>query len=87
MDSVSFAKKMAEGVVMRRTKSELCRSQSTMCSPKTGSCLKSKSENATEELGMCCCNKEKRTKIHVKNVVMMVLRGLKRENDSVRRLF
>ena len=32
---------------------------------------------------MCCCNKEKRTKIHVKNV-MMVLRGLKRENDSVK---
>ena len=25
---------------------------------------------------MCCCNTEKRTKIHVKNVMMMVLRGL-----------
>ena len=35
-----------------------------------------KSEYDTEELGMCCCNKEKRTKIRVKNVMMMVLRGL-----------
>ena len=54
---------------------ELCRSQSTMCSTRTGSCLKPKPEYVTEELGMCCCNEEKRTKIHVKNV-MMVLRGL-----------
>ena len=61
---------------MCRAQSELCRSQSTMCSPRTGSCLQSKSEYVTEELGMCCCNKEKRTKIHVKNVMMMVLRGL-----------
>ena len=69
---------------MRRTKSELCRSQSTMCSPRTGSCLESRSEYVTEELGMCCCNKEKQTKIHMKDVAMMVLRGLKRENDSVK---
>ena len=25
---------------------------------------------------MCCCNKDERTKTHVKNVMMMVLRGL-----------
>ena len=62
---LSFVKKMAEGVGMRRTKIELCRSQSIMCSSRTGSCLKSKAEYVTEELGMCCCNKEKRTKIHV----------------------
>ena len=61
---------------MRRTKSELYRSQSTMCSTRTGSCLKLKAEYVTEELDMCCCNQEKRTKIHVKNVMMMVLRGL-----------
>ena len=71
-----FVKKMAEGVGMRGTKNELCRSQSTMCSPRTRSNLKSRSEYVTEELGMCCCNKEKRTKIHVKNVMMMVLGGL-----------
>ena len=73
---LSLVKKMAESDGMHKTKSELCRSQSTMCSPRTGSCFKSKSEYVTEELGMCCCNKEKRTKTHVKNVMMMVLRGL-----------
>ena len=74
-----FVKKMAESDGMHKTKSELCRSQSATCSSRTGSCFKSKSEYVTEELGMCCCNKEKRTKIHVKNVAMMMLRGLKRE--------
>ena len=34
---LSLIKKMAEGVGMRKTKSELCRSQSTMCSTRTGS--------------------------------------------------
>ena len=75
---------MAESDGMHKTKSELCRSQSTMCFPRRGSCFKSKSEYVTGELGMCCCNKEKRTKIHVKNVMMMALRDLKRENDSVK---
>ena len=76
--------KMLDGPDVRETQSELCRSPSTMCSLRTGSCFKSKSEYVTEELGMCCCNKEKRTKIHVKNVMMMVLRGPKSENDSVK---
>ena len=35
-----------------------------------------RAELVTEELGICCCNKGKRTKIHVKNVMMMLLRGL-----------
>ena len=39
-----------------------------MCSPRRGSCLESKSENVTEELSMCCCNKDEGTKTHVKNV-------------------
>ena len=76
---LSFVKKMAESDGMHKTKSKLCRSQSTMCSPRTRSCFKSKSEYVAEELGMFCCDNEKWTKIHVKNVVMMVLRGLKRE--------
>ena len=71
-----FAMKMSEDPDVRETQIELCRSQLTMCSPSTGSCFESKSEYVTEELGKCCCNKEKRTKIHVKNVMMMVLRGL-----------
>ena len=80
---LSFVKKMAESDDMHKMKSELCRPHSTICFPRTGSCFKSKSEYVTEEFGMCCCNKEKRTKIHVKNGMVMVLRGLKRENDSV----
>ena len=81
---LSFVREMAESDDVHKTKSESCRSQSTKCSSGTGFCLKLKSEYVTEELGMCCCNKEKRTKIHVKNVMMMVLRGLKREHDSVK---
>ena len=69
---------------MRRTKNELCRSQSTMCSPRKGSCFVSKSEYVTEELIICCCNKDERTKIHVKNVMLMVFRGLEREIDLVK---
>ena len=81
---LSFVKEVAESDGVHTTNSELCRSQSTLCSPRRGSCFKSKSEYVTEELGMCCCNKVKRTKIHVKNVLLMVYRGLKRENDSVK---
>ena len=70
---------------MRETQSELCRSQLTMCSPRRGSCIKSKAEY-TEELSMCCCNKDERPKTHVKNVMLMVFRGLKRERERVMEL-
>ena len=80
---LSFVKKMAKSNRMHETKSELCRSQLTMCFPRTGSFFKSKSQYVAEELGMCCRNKKKRTEIHVKNVIMLVLRGPKqRENDT-----
>ena len=48
------------------------------------SCFQSKSEYITEELSMRCCNKDERTKIHVKNVILMVSTGLKRNIDSVK---
>ena len=73
---LSFVKKMAESDDMHKAKSYLFRSQSTMSSPRMGFYFKSKSGYVTEELGMCCCNKKKLTKIHLKNVMMMVLRGL-----------
>ena len=76
---LSFVKKMARSDDVHKTKSELCRAQLTMWSPRRGSCFKSKSEYVTEELSMCCCNKDERTKTHVKNVMLMVFRGLKRE--------
>ena len=75
----SFAMKMSEGPDVHKTKSEVCRAQLTMCSPRRGSCFESKSEYVTEELSMCCCNKDERTKTHVKNVMLMVFRGLKRD--------
>ena len=81
---LSFVKGMAKSDDVHKTKSELCRSQLAMWSPRRGgSCFKSKSEYVTEELGMCSRNKEKRTKIHVKNVMMMVLRGPRRERMTL----
>ena len=77
MDS-AFAKKMAEGSDVRETHSEMCRSQLTMFSPRRGSCIMSKAEYP-EELSMCCCNMDERPKTHVKNVMLMVFRGPKRE--------
>ena len=68
------------GTDVRKTQSELCRCQLAMCSPRRGSCIKSKAEY-TEELSMCCCNKDERPKTHVKNVMLMVFRGLKRERE------
>ena len=76
---LNFVKKMAESDGMHKTKSELWRSQLTLFSPRRGPCFESKSEYFAEELSMCCCNKDERTKAHVKNVVLMVFRGLKRE--------
>ena len=73
---LSFVKEMSRSDDVRKTKSELCRAQSTMWSPRRGSCFESKSEYVTEELSMCYCNKDERTKTRVKNNMMMVLRGL-----------
>ena len=73
---LSFTMKMSKGPDVRQSQSELCQSQLTMCSPRRGSCFESKPEYTTEELSMCCCNKDERTKAHVKNVMLMVSRGL-----------
>ena len=45
--------------------------------------IKSKSEYVTEELSMCWCNKDERTKTHEKNVMFMVFKGLKRERMTL----
>ena len=57
-----------------------------MCFPKGGSCCKLRSECVTEKLSVCCCNEDGQTKSHVKNVVMLVSRGLTREIDSVKEI-
>ena len=54
---LSFVKKMAESDGVHEKQSEFCRSQSTTCSSRRGTCFKSKSEYVAEELSMCCCNK------------------------------
>ena len=81
----SFAMKMSDGAHVRETRSELCRrSQSTLCLPMKASCVKPISESAIEELSVCCCNEDGQARDHVRNVVMNVSGGLKRENDSVK---
>ena len=75
--------KMSEGPSVRETQIEMYQSRLTMCSPRRGSCFESKSEYVTEELCMRCCNKDERTKIHVKHIILNVFRGLKRESDGV----
>ena len=70
--------KMSEGPDVRETQSELYRSQSALCLPKKTS------ECVVEELTMCCCNEDGPKKSHVKNVVMIVSGGLKREIDSMK---
>ena len=66
---LSFAMKMSEGPDLRETESDLCRSQSARCLPKK------RSECAIEELSMCCCNEDGRTRAHVKNAVMRFREG------------
>ena len=63
------------GTDVRETQSELRRFQLTLCSPRRGSCFESKSGYLTEELSMCCCNKDERTKTHVKSHVDGVQRS------------
>ena len=80
---LSFVKEMAERDDAHKTKSELCRSQSTLCFLQKGSCFKSRSEYVIEEWSMCCCNNDGQTWIHV-NKFMIVSRGLKRGMASVK---
>ena len=76
---LSFVKEMTRSNDLHKTTSELCRAQLLMWSPRIGSCFKSKSEYITGELSMCCGNNDEQTKTHVKNVMLMAFRGLKRE--------
>ena len=80
---LSFAMKMSDGPDVGETQRELCRYHLAMSSPRRGSCFESKSEYVTEELSMCCCNKDERTKTHVNNVMLMFSRGPRREGDGV----
>ena len=47
--------------------------------PKRVYCCKLRTDCVTKKLSMCCCSEDGQTKSHVKNVVMNVSRGLRRE--------
>ena len=47
--------------------------------PKRVSCCKLRTDCVTKKLSMSCCSEDGQTKSHVKNVVMNVSRGLRRE--------
>ena len=81
----SFAMKMSEGPDVSETQRELCRrSQSTMSLPTEESCVKPRSECVIEELSTCCCSEDGQATGDVKNAVMFVSGGLKREIGPVK---
>ena len=55
------------------------------CADLSRHCSREKrSECAIEELSLCCCNDDGQARDHLKNVVMNVTGGLKREIASVK---
>ena len=81
---LSFVNEMAEKDGVHKTRGDLCRFQSATKSIDEGSWFMSNSECIIEELGKRCYNKGGQAKNHMKNSVVAVLKGLKREIDSVK---
>ena len=69
---------------MHKTKGDLCGFQLATNSVKKGSWFMSNSECIIEEFSKRCYNKGGQAKNHMKNFVVAVLKGLKREIDSVK---
>ena len=74
---------MAEKDGVYKTKGDLCRFQLATNSAEKGSWFMSNSECIIEDLSKRCYNKSGQAKYHMKNFVVAVLKGLKRERDSV----
>ena len=81
---LSFVNEMAEKDGVHKTKGDLCRFQLATNSVEKGSWFMSNSECIIEELSKRCYNKSGQAKNHMKNFVVAVLKGLKREIDSVK---
>ena len=71
-------------MVCTETKGDLCRFQLATNSIEKESWFMSNSECIIEELSKRCYNKGGQAKNHLKNFVVAVLKGLKREIDSVK---
>ena len=74
----------AEKDGVHKTKGDLCRFQLATNSVEKGSWFMSNSECVIEELSKRCYNKGGQAKNYMKNFVAAVLKGLKREFDSVK---
>ena len=81
---LSFVNEMGDKDGVHKTKDDLCRVQFATNSIEKGSWFMSNSECIIEELGKRCYNKSGQAKNHMKNFVVAVLKGLKREIDSVK---
>ena len=55
-----------------------------MCFPKRGTCCNLRSVCVIEDSSTVCCSKDGQTKVHVKNFMKIVFRGLRRVIDSVK---
>ena len=80
---LSFVNEIAEKDGVHKT-SDLCRFQLATNRIEKGSWFMSNSECIIEEMGKRCYNKCGQAKNHVKNFVVAVLKGLKREIDPVK---
>ena len=80
----SFVNEMVEKDGVHKTKGDLCQFQLATNSIEKGSWFMSNSECIIEELSKSCYNKGGQAKNHMKNFVVAVLKGLMRENDSVK---
>ena len=69
---------------VHRTKGDLCLFQLATNSIEKGSWFRLNSECTIEELSRRCYNRDGQAKSHMKNFVIAVLKGLKREIDSVK---
>ena len=81
---LSFVNEMAEKDCVHKTKGDLCRFQLSTNSVGKGSWFMSNSESVIEELSKRCYNNGDQAKNHMKNSVVAVLKGLKREINSVK---
>ena len=78
---LSFFYELAEKDGVRGTKGDLCRFQLATNSIDKGSWFMSNSKCIMEELSKRCYNKDGQAQNHMKNFVVVVLKGLKRERN------
>ena len=83
---LSFVKEVAEMDGVHTTKKDLCRFQLAMNSVEKVSWFMLHSKNIIEELSMRCYHRDGQARGHMKNFVIALLKGLKKESGSVKAL-